>query len=317
MSKKVKKKKNNAKKKPTNKPKKTETQYDDTEDFLGSDDDAFEEFMSILKDQNINDFLSEILSADPLLDAFYSGLDTIKNEAEYKAYVDSFIVKNSHLPGIEEFAVRMQEMPVDEKIKRYIKLIQENLDEYDQTNWVSKEDFMRFDAEDHVLSLFSELNRIFADHKMYSRGISLCLHAIQFLEDDPYNFTAYLMTYYCALEKKDNVDEFLAVIEDAYDKVDVDILLPVSIFYYVYGDEERAREVLFEMMNNNTGTERFIFNYDQIDDELDDYYMNEEDDYHPYTFETFAIIYDQMYWYIMDHDDYFTWAKAQLEITNN
>ena len=76
--------------------------------------------MSILKDQNINDFLSEILSADPLLDAFYSGLDTIKKEAEYKAYVDSFIVKNSHLPGIEEFAVRMQEMPVDEKIKRYV-----------------------------------------------------------------------------------------------------------------------------------------------------------------------------------------------------
>lgn len=126
------------------------------------------------------------------------------------------------------------------------------------------------------------------------------------------------MTYYCALEKKDNVDEFLAVIEEAYDKVDVDILLPVSIFYYVYGDEERAREVLFEMMNNNTGTERFIFNYDHIDDELDEYFMNEEDDEsRPYTFETFTTIYDRMHWYIMDHDDYFTWAQAQLEITNN
>ena len=108
------------------------------------------------------------------------------------------------------------------------------------------------------------------------------------------------------------MDEFLAVIEEAYDKVDVDILLPVSIFYYVYGDQERAREVLFEMMTNNTGTERFIFNYDQIDDELDDYYMNEEDDYHPYTFETFAIIYDQMYWYIMDHDDIITLIPLKL-----
>lgn len=297
-------KKKRTKKKINNHPKK---------EFIDENDDEFGAFLDLIKDDNVHAMFSEMMSDDPLMEAFFSGLDFVHNEKDYLKYVDDFIDKNAKAPGIEEFAVRMQVKPAYRQIERYENLIRKKNKEWQTAH----NDFVKLANQDQILDLCNELNEIYFSHKMYSRGIALCCQVIAFFSDDSYNFTASLMIYYCLLEKKENVEKLLQVVrEDYHGEVDVDILLPVSIFYYVIGQLDDASRILLEMNEKNKGTKRFIngITEDGFDDKIENYLFEKmgEIESKPFTFETFANLYSRFYNYLMDHLDYFEWAQDQL-----
>lgn len=100
--------------------------------------------------------------------------------------------------------------------------------------------------------------------------------------------------------------------------MDAEILLPLSVLYFILRNYQRSYEVLTELVDANEDTVAFLSDwedgFDSMQEKMNDYITNlYDEELEHYTYDSFIEIWVSYSHFYRDREDYFEWAISLLD----